>query len=271
MKQLSGKVAVVTGGAGGLGRACARELAGAGMKLALWDLDGARAGEAAAELAAAGAEARGYAVDATDRAQVAAAAARVRAELGEVYLLDNNAGIVRGGDFAEADPAEIARTVAVNLNSYLWCTREFLPGMIARREGHLVMIASAAGLLGVPGMAVYSATKHAVIGLAESIRLELRARGLTGIGVTTVCPSFIATGMFAGAKPPLLTRWLTPERVARKTLAAVRAGRVWVHEPFLVKLVPALKALPSVALLDSLGDLLGMHRSMHGFPKSGRR
>lgn len=265
MKDFSGKVAVITGGAGGLGRAVARRLAKGGAKIALWDIGEKALGEAVKEIAAGGGEARGYAVDVADAAAVREAAGKVRAELGPVDILDNNAGIVRRGDFVDSAVEDLGRTVDVNLKSYLWCTKEFLPGMIERNSGHLIMIASASGLLAVPGLAVYSATKHAVVGLSEALRLELRKAGASGVGMTIVCPSYIATGMFEGAKPPLLTRWLTPDGLAERIISAVRRNRLYVREPFMVKLVPLLKAIPCVGLLDRLGDLLGLHGSMDSF------
>ena len=199
--ELSGKTALVTGGASGIGKAFAKRLLRGGARVALWDLDPAAAEAARKELSTFG-EVRAYGVDVTDRAQVAAAAERLLSELGELDLLDNNAGVVFGGDFLSVPEEKLLKTVEVNLNGTLWCTRAFLPGMLRRGSGHLVMMASAAGLLGVPGMAVYSASKHAVIGFAESLRLELRNAGKPGIGITIVCPSFVSTGMFEGARPP---------------------------------------------------------------------
>lgn len=263
MLDLKGKVAVVTGGAGGLGRATAKALAAEGMTLALWDLDAARVESAAAGLRAAGAKAKGWAVDCTDPSAVKAAAAAVERDLGPVFLLDNNAGVHAWGDFLEASEADARRQVEVNLCSYIWCARAFLPGMIARGEGSVVMIASAAGLMGVPGMAVYSATKHAVVGLCESLRHELSRAGARGVHLTIVCPSFIDTGMFDGASPPWATPWLKPDALAAAIVRAVRARRLYVREPFMVKLVPLLNALPK-PVADALSAVTGMHRSLLG-------
>lgn len=263
MRELKGRLALVTGGAGGLGLATARALAREGMRVALWDLDAARVESAAASLRGEGAQARGWAVDVSDPAAVKAGAAQLERELGPVDLLDNNAGVHVPGGLFDVSDAACRRQVAVNLESYLWCARAFVPGMAARGRGHVVWIASAAGLLGVPGMAVYSATKHAVVGLAESLRLELRREGVTGVGTTIVCPSFISTGMFDGSKPPRLAPWLEPAALAARIVAAVKADRRWVREPALVKLIPLLKALPG-GLQDALCSLTGMDRSLEG-------
>lgn len=257
----SGKTALITGGAGGIGKALALRLARGKAKVVIWDLSQAAIDAACRELSAHG-QVRGYAVDVTDRGRVAEAAERVLREVGDVDILDNNAGVVFGGDFLDCAEEGLLKTIEVNLNAVMWVTRAFLPGMIRKGSGRVVMMSSAAGLLGVPGMAAYCASKHAVIGLAESIRLELRKRGHAGIGLTVVCPSFVKTGMFEGVEPPLLTPWLSAERIADKIYEAILKDRAWVREPFMVKLVPLLKGLAGQALLDRLGDWLGMHRAM---------
>ncbi|MDE2292252.1 MAG: SDR family NAD(P)-dependent oxidoreductase, partial [Elusimicrobia bacterium] len=205
----------------------------------------------------------GLGVDVTQAAAVAAAAERTARELGPVSVLVNNAGVVAKGDFASQDEADWTRTMGVNLHSYLLVTKAFLPAM-TESGGRLVFVASAAGLLGVAGMAVYSASKHAVVGFADSLRLELARSAPGKVGVTIVCPSFIATGMFDGAAPPRGTRWLTADEVAGRALKASARGRVWVREPALVKLVPFVRTLPT-RLSDRLSRLLGIHSSMDGF------
>jgi len=265
MLDLNGRTALITGGAGGLGLATARALAREGAKVALWDINGKKIEEAVSALRAEGATAKGWAIDVTDPQAVRAGALEVERELGPVFLLDNNAGVHAPGDFLSSTDDDIKRQVDVNLNSYFHCTRAFLPGMIRRGEGHLIMIASAAGLLGVPGMAAYSGTKHAVIGFAESLRMELRRSGADGIGMTIVCPSFIDTGMFPGTTPPLFTPWLKPEALAEKIVAAVKANRLYLREPAMVKLIPLLKALPR-AVGDWMCSLIGMDRSLQGPP-----
>ena len=265
MLDLKGKTAVITGGGGGLGYATALALAKEGMKVALWDLNGERIESSIAALRADGFTAKGWVLDVTDPTAVRAGAAQVESELGPVYLLNNNAGVHVPGDFLNGNDGEITRQVNVNLNSYLWCTKTFLPGMIARGEGHIVFIASAAGLLGVPGMAVYSATKHAVVGFAESLRLELRRGGAAAVSITIVCPSFIDTGMFPDTTPPLFTPWLKPDRLAEKIVSAIRSKTLYVREPAMVKLIPLLKTLPQF-LGDFLCRVTGMSSSLQGHP-----
>ncbi len=265
MLELKGTTALITGGAGGLGFATALVLGREGMHVALWDLNGERIEKCIAELRAAGVTAKGWALDVTDPTAVRAGALQVERELGPVFLLNNNAGVHTPGDFLESTDEVIKRQVEVNLNSYFWCAKAFVPGMVKRNEGHIVMIASAAGLLGVPGMTAYSATKHAVVGFAESLRLELRRGGAAAVGVTIVCPSFIDTGMFPNTTPPLFTPWLKPEALAEKIVSAVKARRLYVREPSMVKLIPLLKALPRF-MSDALCSLTGMDRSLQGPP-----
>lgn len=253
---------MITGGAGGIGKALARRfLRGGARAVVLWDFNQVALEAACRELSADG-DVRGYHLDITDRREVAEAAQRVRREVGEVDILDNNAGVVYGGDFLTCPEEHLLRTIEVNVNAAMWCTRAFLPGMIAKGSGHIVMMASASGLMGVPGMPAYSASKHAVIGLAESIRLELRQQGHDGIKFCIVCPSFVKTGMFEGVTPPLLTPWLETDFIADKIYEGVLKDRLYVLEPFMVKLVPALKGLLSPSLLDWIGELMGMHKAM---------
>lgn len=265
MLDLKGKTALITGGAGGLGLATALALGREGMTVALWDINGERIESAIGRLTANGITAKGWIVDVTDPAAVRETAKTVEAELGPVFLLNNNAGVHAPGDFLQSSDADNKRQIEVNFNSYLYTTQTFVPGMIARGKGHIVMIASAAGLLGVPGMAVYSATKHAVIGFAESLRMELRRGGAAAVGITIVCPSFIDTGMFPNTTPPLFTPWLKPEALAEKIVAAVKSNRLYVREPFMVNLIPLLKALPR-AVGDLLCHITGMDRSLQGPP-----
>jgi len=262
--ELRGRLALITGGAGGIGRAVAARLLRQGARVALWDVAQAPLDSAKSALSPLG-EVFTDVVDITSREQVAAAAARLRERAGEVDVLDNNAGVVFGGDLLAMSDEQLEKTVAVNLNAVLWCTRAFLPSMIERGRGRIVLMSSASGLLGVPGLAAYAATKHAVIGLGESLRLELEKGGHRGVGVTIVCPSFVSSGMFAGVKPPLLAPWLTPEKVAALVVSAVESDRLYVRAPFLVKLVPALKGLAPARVVDWVGRVLGMHGSMDSF------
>ena len=184
--------------------------------------------------------ARGFVLDVTVPDQVNAVRARVNAELGPIDVLVNNAGVVFGGPFLDVALDRHLATVAVNLSGVLSMTHAFLPDLIARPAGHIVNIASAAALIALPMAATYAASKWAVLGFSESLREELRELGHRQIGVTAVCPGYISTGLFDGAKPARLTRWLTPEEVADAVVRAVELGREFVMLPRSVRTMYSL-------------------------------
>jgi short-subunit dehydrogenase len=138
----------------------------------------------------------------------------------------------------------------------------FLADLAERPEAHLVQIASASGFIGLPFGATYASSKWAVVGFSESIRMELRQTGRGHVGVTTVCPSYVQTGMFDGARAPRLTRLLTPERVATLTVRAVLRGRAFVLTPWLVRLTPILNAALPRRVFDPVARLFGATTSM---------
>ena len=151
----------------------------------------------AAEYGASGAQA--FACDVSDREQVYARADEVRAAAGDVDVLVNNAGVVSGRPLLELSDEAIERTFGVNTLALFWTTRAFLPAMKARGSGHVVTVASAAGLIGTARETDYAASKFAAVGFNEALRQELR-RGASGVRTTVVCPYYIDTGMFKGVK-----------------------------------------------------------------------
>jgi all-trans-retinol dehydrogenase (NAD+) len=123
---------------------------------------------------------------------------QVRGEVGDPIVVVNNAGVVSGQHLIDLAPEQIERTFAVNVLALYWVTKAFLPAMLANGEGHVVTVASAAGLIGVAKQTDYSASKHAAVGFDESLRMELRRMG-SRLRTTVVCPYYIDTGMFEGA------------------------------------------------------------------------
>jgi len=262
MKSVKGKLVLITGGAMGMGREVAKLFARDGARLVLWDLRKDDLDKTAAEIKALGAEVRTYLCDVTRREMVYETAEKVRKEAGEIDILDNNAGIVYAGPFLQVPDDKLLKTIEVNINGILWCTKAFLPGMLKRNDGHIIMMASAAGLIGVGGVAVYCATKHAVVGFTDALRSELKRQAIYGVKFTIVCPSFVQTGMFEGVKAPMFTPWLTTEVMARKIYHGCLKEKPYVREPFLVKTIPLLKAISRTALLDKVGILLGMDNAV---------
>src|SRR5207247_8346795 len=137
-------------------------------------------------------------------------------------ILINNAGVVSGKGLLEISEEAIQRTFDVNTLALFWTTRAFLPGMIARDRGHVVTIASAAGIVGTSRLVDYCASKHAAVGFNEALRLELKRQG-NKVVTTVVCPFYISTGMFEGVKTrfPLLLPILEPQKVADRIVDAI--------------------------------------------------
>ena len=261
---LRGSRILVTGGARGMGLAIAKGAAARGASVVLWDRDAEALRAAEAEVA--GVEpVVGQAVDVADRGAVDAAAARLVSERGPVDILVNNAGVVSGKRFADLSPEEVERTLAVNAASLFWTTRTFLPAMIRRGRGRIVTMASAGGLVGVPGLSDYCASKFAAVGFHESLRAELR-REAPGVGATLVCPFFVNTGMFAGVRTrfPRLLPILEPETVAEAALRAVERDRALVVRPRFVHSLKLLRLLPA-GWLDPIAAFFGIHAAMDTF------
>lgn len=198
------RVAVVTGGASGMGEATCHELGRRGCKVAVLDLDGQAAQRVAGELRADGASALGVAADVTDRAAVENAFAKVRTELGPVHILVTSAGLVDFAPFLEISPDRWQRLIEVNLNGTYHCAQVAIPDMLAAGWGRIVMISSSSALRGSPGMAHYAASKGALISFTRSLAREY---GPAGITVNNVPPSGIETPMqhqsqAAGFLPP---------------------------------------------------------------------
>jgi all-trans-retinol dehydrogenase (NAD+) len=267
--RLDNRLVLVTGAARGLGLGMAREFAARGARLVLWDMDGATLAAAAAGLERDGLRVHTGVVDLTDRAAVEAAALRVLSEQGPVDVLVNNAGVVSGRPLLDLSDRDIERTFAVNTLALFWTTRAFLPAMIDRGFGHVVTVASAGGLVGIPRLVDYCASKFAAVGFDEALRTEMATAGHR-IGTTVVCPFYVDTGMFEGARTrvPWLLPVLRPDVVVRRTVRAVERGRRRVILPRFAYLAFPLRLLP-VAWFDRIMAWMGLTRSMEGFRGRG--
>ncbi|XP_043101251.1 epidermal retinol dehydrogenase 2 [Puntigrus tetrazona] len=267
-KDVSGETVLLTGAGGGIGRLMALEFARLGALLVLWDINEEGNKETARLIKEThGARAYAYTCDCSDREEVYRIANQVKREVGDVTILINNAGIVTGKKFMESPDSLIEKSMEVNSLSHFWMYKAFLPAMIAANHGHLVSIASSAGLLGVNGLADYCASKFAAVGFAESMGLELLSMGCDGVKTTIVCPFFINTGMFDGAntKFPRIMPILDPDYACRKIVDAVRREQVYVYMPRFIYIVVALKnLLPSKTGL-LLGEYLGAFDFMAKF------
>lgn len=264
MSELAGRRILVTGAASGLGLLMAQKTAAAGAQLVLWDVNAGGLDAARSQLSAAGRAVETDVVNLASREAIETAAARVLAG-GPVDILINNAGVVTGKGLLEASPAEIERTFDVNVLALFWTTRAFLPGMLQRDRGHVVTIASAAGLVGTSKMTDYCASKHAAVGFDESLRLELR-RQKSRVVTTVVCPFYISTGMFEGVRTrfPKILPILDPDRVTDQIIDAIRRDRRRLILPPVVRTTWLGRMLP-VGAFDAIMEFLGINRSMDEF------
>ena len=251
MKELDGKVAVVTGAASGIGRALVERFAAEGMKVVLADIEEKALGTAAEELGVAGATVVPVVTDVSKEASVMALADRAYAELGAVHVLCNNAGVATGGLSWELTEADWQWTLGVNLWGVIHGVRAFVPRMIAGGDdGHVVNTASMAGLLSAPFMGPYNASKFAVVTISEVLHHELTMTGAK-IKVSVLCPGFVATQIgesdrnrpdelrdatqldpameqFRGVFMQMLASGLPPAEVAAMVLDAVRNDRFYI-------------------------------------------
>ena len=194
-------------------------------------------------------------------------------EVGPVDVLFNNAGIVRGNTYfwETEDVAQIQQTMAINSVAPMLITREFLPGMIGKdSECRIVNIASSAGLVPNPRMAVYAASKWAAIGWSDSVRLELEQAGHDHIKVTTVCPGYINTGMFEGAKDALLTPMLEQEEVVDAAWKEMLKGGPFLLIPWTVALNKVLGGILPVGIYDFVLKKFGVFNAMEEFHGHGQ-
>jgi all-trans-retinol dehydrogenase (NAD+) len=195
-------------------------------------------------------------------------AAAVTAAQGGIDILINNAGVVTGKYFSDHTHDEIDRTMAINAAAPMHLTLVFLQNMIARNSGHICTIASSAGLISNPRMSVYAASKWAATGWSDSLRIEMQRLKLN-IGVTTVTPYYINTGMFEGVRSWLVPI-LKPEAVARKIIRGIEHNRIFVSMPWSMRFVRFSQGLLPIRVFDWLvGDVMGIYKTMDHF--TGRK
>lgn len=265
MTDYNAKKVLITGAAGGIGRLMAHKMAARGAQLILWDVNQAGLDVLAAELRQQGRKVSTYVCNLADRKAIYATAEAVLKDCGSIDILLNNAGIVSGKALIEASDEDILRTFDVNTLALFWTTRAFLPDMVKRNSGHIVTIASAAGLVGTAQLIDYCSSKFAAVGYNEALRTELKRQGLN-IRTTVVCPYYINTGMFEGVKTrfPLLLPILEPEYVADKIVNAIQNNRQRLVMPRFVLTACVAWVLP-MWLFDSIMSFLGVNKSMDEF------
>jgi NAD(P)-dependent dehydrogenase (short-subunit alcohol dehydrogenase family) len=233
------RVALVTGGGHGIGREIALALARQGLAVAIGGRDRDRLDATTADARALGGRALAIPLDVTDDGTVRDAHARVAAELGPIDVLVNNAGIAESAPFARTDRALWDRHFRVNVTGPYLCTREALPGMLARGWGRVINVASLAGLYGAPYVTAYTASKHALVGLTRALAAEVTGKGVT---VNAICPGYVATDMTWNGARNIAARTGKSFEDAVAAMARINPGGRLVE--------PAEVAAAAVKLLD---------------------
>jgi all-trans-retinol dehydrogenase (NAD+) len=267
-KDVSGKVALVTGAGQGLGALIAAKIASLGAKVILWDVNSANNEATAEKIRSAGGTAFPYTIDLSDEQQIEKLSRQVVHDVGSVDILVNNAGIITGKTFMETPTLLSKKVMEVNALAVMWTTKAFLADMLTRDEGHVVTVASAAGLFGANRMVDYCTSKFAVVGFMEALAVELHAEGKTGIHTTTVCPYMISTGMVdgvAGARWDWMFPMLEPEEVATAVVDAMRRNLDFVLMPKISWSFYLLKPWKPTKAGNVLADFVGLTTFMEGF------
>jgi NAD(P)-dependent dehydrogenase (short-subunit alcohol dehydrogenase family) len=193
VENLQGKVAVITGGASGIGKAVAEAAVAEGMRVVIADIEEGALKAAADDLAAGGAEVLTVVTDVADPASVRELRDRSLDRFGAVHLVHNNAGVGLGGPIWQIPEEDWRWILGVNLWGVVYGISTFVPLLIEQGEGHVVNTASIAGLTSAPFLGPYNATKHAVVAISETLYKDLQAAGVTGVGVSVLCPGFVQT------------------------------------------------------------------------------
>lgn len=273
-----GKNVLITGGASGIGRIMGRICLEKGAaNLVIWDINQANIDITEAELGhvrplvkgAAQGHIRSYVVNVSDNNAISSVYGRVKREVGDVDILINCAGVVRGNNtFDKQTVQDINLTMDINATAPMLVALNILPDMLKRNCGHICNIASAAGMLGVPKLSVYCASKWAVIGWTESMRIELK-QSHSNVRVTSVAPYFINTGMFDGVTSKVFPI-LEPEKTAAKIIRAIEAGKSFRGIPFAYHFIRIWQGLLPNCLFDFIfGKIFGVYSVMDHF--TGRR
>jgi len=270
MSTFQNKIVLITGGASGIGKLMGKAAIQKGIKhLVIWDINKKMLDETVQEFSVYFPDVHGYVVDVSDKEQIQSISKQVKNDIGTIDILINNAGIVIGKYFHEHTHTDIDRTMSINADALMHITLEFLPDMIQRNSGHIVNIASAAGLVGNPKMSVYAASKWAVIGWSDSIRLEME-RMEKNVKVTCITPYYISTGMFDGVKSSIFVPINKPDPTVRTIIRGIENNKLHVQMPLIVYTLQFFKGILPTRVFDLIvGKYLKVYRTMDEF--TGRK
>jgi all-trans-retinol dehydrogenase (NAD+) len=258
---------LITGGASGIGKIMARLLLEHGAKVIIWDIDESKTAAVISEFSALGVIV-GFTVDISSKKQIKDTAKKVKQTFGGIDILINNAGIIIGDYFHQHNTSNILKTMDVNAIAPMVITSEFLQEMLAKNSGHICNIASSGGLISNPKMAVYAASKWALIGWSDSLRLEMKQLK-KNIIVTTILPYYISTGMFEGVRSKIPI--LNPETTALKIIKAIEKNKKMVTIPgYIYRFTRFAQAILPFNMFDWFaGSVLGIYSTMEHF--TGRK
>jgi len=260
----------ITGGGSGIGRQMALRFSRLGAKISVCDLNLENAQKVEKEITQQGGQALAIFCNVAVLKDVKEAAEKALEKFGDVTILINNAGIVTGKKLLDSNEKLIETTIAVNTTSHSYTVREFLPSMLKKNHGHIVTIASVAGLVGVNGLADYCASKFGAVGFDESLRMEL-GQLKTKVRTTCICPYYINTGMFDGVqtKIPLLFPILSEKYASNRIVNAILQNEQVMVMPWSCNLTQFLRGFAPVSVFDFLCNLLGANSSMDKFKGRG--
>lgn len=263
MKNFKNQTILITGGGSGIGKIMARLFLEREAKVVIWDINQHNIDTTLNELGGLG-SIKGYRINVADIQEIENGYQLVKQNDGVVDVLINNAGIVVGKYFHEHTIEDIKRTMDINATAPMFVTRLFLQDMLAQNSGYICTIASSAGLISNPKMSVYASSKWAALGWSDSVRLEMKQLQ-KNIGVTTVTPYYINTGMFDGVKSTFIPI-LNPEKVAKKIVRSIEKGKPICSMPWSMRFVRFSQGLLPIWLFDwFVGGVLGIYKTMEDF------
>ena len=275
---LKNKIVLVTGAAKGIGLATVKRLLQKEAKVILWDFQPDDLNATVQSLKNDGHDVFSQVCDVTNKEQVYHNAEIIKKEIGDIDILINNAGTVYTGYMLDRSDAELENMINVNFTSMIYTIRAFMPAMLEKNKGHIVNISSASSLIGAPKLAIYAATKWAVMGLTESLRMEAIKMGKKGVKFSSVHPNFLKKGLFEGTKLNLLGSIFAPGVKSHDAVAKVIVNKAigWgFHSPkvpWIMNQSVLLRALLPSSLLIKFGNIYGVNNMMDEYTgyKDGR-
>ncbi|WP_285029968.1 SDR family oxidoreductase [Mycolicibacterium sp. lyk4-40-TYG-92] len=268
MNNITGKTVVITGAARGIGEATAAALLDRGARVIIGDRDPEELAKAVVRLKARG-PASGHHVDVTDRTSFASFLDLARADgQGRIDILINNAGVMPIGAFIDQSQESIRSAIEVNFGGVIHGCQLILPEMVARRAGHIVNIASMAGLVAVPGQAVYAGSKFAVVGFSTALADEYAPRG---VSVSMVLPTFTRTDLIAGTTPSAAQGLVTPTAVAGAVVKVLEKRLPQRSVPAHLRFLGPIIALLGTRVRRFINKVMGNDKTFLDFDATARR